>query len=474
MKGDFTRDTFDPANHFSRVLMQQGRVQLDSDWNEQTAILLHYLRTLARDVLGTAAGPAASLGFGILTGDSADLDAKLDEWEPSDTERRDALRAAAKEGDVIIGPGRYYVHGILVENGRPMLYSEQRGYPFDDRTTLESLDDWQNGMLLYLDVWEQFVTAIEAPSIRDVALNGVDTCGRAKVMWAVRALLQERGQPLDCAAAGRLPSLGNGRLRASAQPDRGPPDPCLVAPDSQYRGTENQLYRVEVHRGGEATATAGTATFKWSRENGSVIFPIKRLTGKKVTLGALGRDQRLGLEVGNWVEVLDDALVGRGEPGHLARVDLIEPEDLTVTLAWPDGVATTPSYTEADAGKHPVLRRWDHAGDLKKYGGALAITEGDPAHITEGWITLEDGIRVRFERGAQVRYRAGDYWLIPARTATGDIDWPRDPDVTTAPVGLARPAHGTRHYYAPLYLKPDAGAPHDCRCRIEKLPCAPP
>ena len=38
MKGDFSRDTFDPAKQFTRVLMQQGRVQLDADWNEQIAI----------------------------------------------------------------------------------------------------------------------------------------------------------------------------------------------------------------------------------------------------------------------------------------------------------------------------------------------------------------------------------------------------------------------------------------------------
>ena len=35
MPGDFSRDTFDSRNHFSGVLMQQGRVQLDADWNEQ-------------------------------------------------------------------------------------------------------------------------------------------------------------------------------------------------------------------------------------------------------------------------------------------------------------------------------------------------------------------------------------------------------------------------------------------------------
>jgi Family of unknown function (DUF6519) len=47
MKADLTRRTFDPLKHFTRVLMQQGRVQLDADWNEQSAELLHYLRVRA-------------------------------------------------------------------------------------------------------------------------------------------------------------------------------------------------------------------------------------------------------------------------------------------------------------------------------------------------------------------------------------------------------------------------------------------
>ncbi len=63
MKGDFSRDTFDKAKHFSRVLMQQGRVQLDADFNEQTAILLHYLRTLAADLIGPFAGSGGRIGI---------------------------------------------------------------------------------------------------------------------------------------------------------------------------------------------------------------------------------------------------------------------------------------------------------------------------------------------------------------------------------------------------------------------------
>jgi hypothetical protein len=78
MKADFSRDTFNPLKHFSRVLMQQGRVQLDADWNEQTpAILLHYLRSLGADLIGPHGGPAdvedagqlleVNCGFEIIT-----------------------------------------------------------------------------------------------------------------------------------------------------------------------------------------------------------------------------------------------------------------------------------------------------------------------------------------------------------------------------------------------------------------------
>src|SRR5436190_7040997 len=56
MRGDFSRLTFDPAKQFTRVLMQQGRVQLDSDWNEQASLLLHQVRLLARSIIGPFGG----------------------------------------------------------------------------------------------------------------------------------------------------------------------------------------------------------------------------------------------------------------------------------------------------------------------------------------------------------------------------------------------------------------------------------
>jgi hypothetical protein len=57
-----------------------------------------------------------------------------------------------------------------------------------------------------------------------------------------------------------------------------------------------------------------------------------------------------------------------------------------------------------------------------------------------------------------------DYWMVPARTATGDVEWPRD-GVTNEP--LLRPCHGVHHHFAKLALLSFDGASwslrQDCR-----------
>jgi hypothetical protein len=490
MQGDFTRDTFDSSRQFSRVLMQQGRVQVDADWNEQTSILLHYLRTLAKDILGPHAGPASDLGFEIITKgmfQPALLDTKLAAIEP-DAVRRKALKDAMDGGNLIIGPGRYYVEGVLVENDRAVLDTEQPGYPFNDATKPDALKNWNRGLLVYLDVWERHITYVEDDHIRDVALRGPDTCTRAQVVWQVKVLLQPAGTGVfDCNAVAGLAPLGSGSLRARARLDKPPTELCVIPPESRYRGAENQLYRVEVHRGGEATGNKTGATFKWSRENGSVTFPIRSLSGGTVMLEHLGRDLHLSLRPGDWVEVVDDVIAIGEQAGSLAQVDTVNRDELSVSLKLPDGASPLPSYGEADmATRHPLLRRWDHAGDPKDedLGGALQIKEqaNTDLGLKTGWIDLEDGVQIWFAKGGQ--YRMGDHWLIPARTATGDVDWPDDLgadgkprlDADGNPIAAALGPHGPRHYYAPLLLV--TGEPNttehrarDCRCRIAHLPC---
>ena len=65
MKGDFSRNTFNPRKHYSQVLMQQGRVQVDADFNEQGAIHQDRVETEARDVIGPCGVPETVGGFEI-------------------------------------------------------------------------------------------------------------------------------------------------------------------------------------------------------------------------------------------------------------------------------------------------------------------------------------------------------------------------------------------------------------------------
>ena len=45
MKADLTRSTDRPDQHYRAVRMQQGRVQLDAEWNEQQDILNRRIET---------------------------------------------------------------------------------------------------------------------------------------------------------------------------------------------------------------------------------------------------------------------------------------------------------------------------------------------------------------------------------------------------------------------------------------------
>jgi len=65
MKGDFSRKSFRKKKHYSKVNMQQGRVQLDTDWNEQMDILLHHSSSALKDMIGEFGVPLSSQKCGF-------------------------------------------------------------------------------------------------------------------------------------------------------------------------------------------------------------------------------------------------------------------------------------------------------------------------------------------------------------------------------------------------------------------------
>lgn len=376
MTADISRDSFDARKRYAGVVMQQGRVQLDADWNEQQSIARHLAERGTLDVVGPSGAPLHDAGFKLTT-DGA---------------------------KVTIGAGRYYVGGLLCENLADTDYLAQPDFPgppdlaklFDGAATTTAL--------FYLEAWRRPVTAVEDPDIREVALGGADTAIRLKTVWQVRAL------PVKTPAAGAvtcnaaldewdaLIAPTTGLMSARGEPSLAGDDPCLLPPAAGYQRLENQLYRIEVHQGGDRSV----ATFKWSRDNGSVTSAIEAFDGQQLTVHDLGRDATLGFANGQTAELTSDAVELGGEPGPLLRIDHVEEATRLVAL--------TTAPASVDMGMHPKLRRWD--------GGAIALAGATTA---DGWIELEDGVQVKFEAGI---YRNGDFWLVPARTATGQLDWP--------------------------------------------------
>ena len=242
MPGDYTRFTFDPSKRYAGVRMQQGRVQLDSDWNEEIAILERRLRTLAHDVLGP-------VGLPVLTPPDAFVIGLI----------------AGPPRDLSIEPGRLYVEGRLAEAfaEETPTYLQQPFLP--DPPPLPASGD----VVVYLDLWEREVTYVEDPELLDVALGGADTTTRTQAVWQVKLAA------VDAARCGMVvgdpPSAGRRTTEAIAPP--APDDPCILPPQGGYRGLENRLYRVEIHEGGPL----GTARFKWSRDNASLMVAVERI-----------------------------------------------------------------------------------------------------------------------------------------------------------------------------------------------------
>src|SRR5262249_7687643 len=179
MSGDFSRDSFDPHKNFTRVLMQQGRPQLDADWNEQIAIFWHYWRSFVADLIGPYAGPAQNCGFGLLA--QSDFPLSADSGVSPEDQRR--LQKQLKNHDFLVCPGHFYVNGILCRNHAHFPYAGHIGSSEESWSP-----DKSAAYLVYLDVWERSVSALEDDWIREPALNGIDTCIRTKVTWRVRAV----------------------------------------------------------------------------------------------------------------------------------------------------------------------------------------------------------------------------------------------------------------------------------------------
>lgn len=204
-----------------------------------------------------------------------------------------------------------------------------------------------------------------------------------------------------------------------------------------YRRLQNQLYRVEIHKPGQVVdgqpgnASNQKATFKWSRDNGSIVSLIENSQDIQkgiITIRVSAQDAWSSSKTGQWIELIDEARELKGLPGQLARLNRVSGNKIEFDAASLDG----------DSLQAPTkVRRWDHT------------TKESSIFTRTKWVELEDGIKVQFNEDSE--YKTGDYWLIPARASTNDIEWPNDQaqDVKKRQP-LLQPALGVHHDYCLL------------------------
>jgi hypothetical protein len=424
MPGDFSRLTFDPTKHYASVRMQQGRVQMDADWNEQADIAAHLTQAAIVDLVGPAGAPVNDAGFQIAVANGAPL------------------------SSMTIGAGRMYVNGILCENGQSVTYANQPNLPAPPPSPAHVSPFGVTGPGLYaacLDVWGRDITALDDPNIREIALGGPDTAIRTKTIWQVKMLyLGPTGSAQTCPSAWPLiipPSTG--MMIAQAQADAAASTPCSVQAQAGYRSLENQLYRIQIHTDG----TVATATFKWSRDNGSVLAlwtAVDSANPNNLIVSTLGKDSVLGFAAGQWVELIDDTCELLGLPGTLVQLTGASSSGQSPTLTI-DPTTASGSVALASFPLNPKVRRWDQANNstttLK--GGAVPIVEGTP-------IQLENGVQITFTAGGT--YATYDFWCAAARTATAispaQVEWPLDSSNNPIP----ELAFGIEHSYCSLAL----------------------
>ncbi len=439
MHGDFSRWTFDPRAGYRSVLLQQGRVLLDADWNEQGQITARHDEVRTFDAVGQAGGPVSGAAFAITGADGTPI-AEV------------GVGAGTPWADLRLSPGRFYVDGVLVDVagvGEPPTGAELADQPFLRRIgSLPGLAEptADGRYAVVLSVWDRDVTPDEAPELRESALGGPDTTTRAQTAWQVRL------EPVDATDTCST-------LTGADWLDRTPPtmtaslaeasvstDPCRISTSAGYRRLENQLYRVQVSSVDPAT---GAADYVWSRENGSVVAGLLQIAAPSVPgfhaelhLDREGRDDELSFREGDLVEVTSRDRALHGLPALLGRAGA--PEGLVLPVTWLGATGTDPGVADVgNLGQAPIVRRWE--------GGPRAANASDD--------DLEDGIRVAFGAG---EFRVGDHWLIPARTVRlvygvstlgGTIEWP----TTSAGAPIAQPPLGPHRHITTLAVVERSG-----------------
>jgi hypothetical protein len=480
---DISRFLFQPTKHYSTAHMQQGRVIVDSDWNERADIEAEDLRASLLDIVCSKGSP----NDGMKITDVAEFD--------------DLVLPMGGEFNTItfnVGAGSYYIGGLrfVVDDG--VTFLNQKDWlqlDSNDSQLPEQLTEGTRIDVVYVYAWEQPVTAVEDSELREVALGGRDTSTRVKRMRrfvvktgvssaeadpafeAVKTELTATGAIYDAATC----ELQSGaRLVVDFVDLDEEEDLCADPTTSGYIAAENQAIRVELRADGKWVWGFDNASKLYRVQAGdfdemSLTTPLTFLT-EPADLASIPRAGQV-VELLQWGALLPNLEKVAEQQGKLTKVTTTyDPTTKTMVIAgpveeaWIDWMNDHPLYRNPsdppEEQMYLYLRVWDRGAEL--VDGVTTFVEYD---VENAFMNLgTTGLAVKFPEGETVGI-PGDYWIIAARPSTPErvVPW----DLTTAD-GV--PPHGPRRFYAPLatlswtFDDPDSVAEiSDIRTKLRRL-----
>ena len=380
MSSDRTRISYDQNQQYRSVVAQQGRVTLESDFNEAQVILSEELREETLDFVGSNGTP--DNGYEI--------------------------SATTTPFDFAISAGTMYVGGIRAVLPKDITYSQQLDWldknplsepPWIEPSTLQNNNIDREFIYLYLS--EQEVSAIEDSALKEIALGGPDTTQRTRLIQKIVRLTTSAEDCNTALGIAKKYWIGQGlefdpqtmqlrsntKLKVSFQPQITPPDLCEPEARGGYLGAENQLIRVQI---------SGTNKLIWSYDNASFLYRVNWINNKTLQLQSRPVDDFHQPRKDQFVEVLKAG-------SQLSNGEYI--------------AASTGFVTKLAAAYNPDTKQVALTGDITNDTKQLFL------RIWEEEITFTLGVSVTLgNTGVEVTIQIsgspvhiGDYWQIAVR-----------------------------------------------------------
>jgi Family of unknown function (DUF6519) len=369
MKGQISRDSHRPDRRFSGVYHVQGAMVTDADLDECTDLAKDRTDALGNDAIRD--GVPAIGGAVVISGSG-----------------------------VALGEGVVYadgVRGVLAAagatSGGPLgIFGQQADLPLGPALPAAP-------RIIYADVWERPVFALEDPYLADPGLHGAETTYRSRTMTQIKAA------PLAAAAAieqgsGDFPQIGDAVLAVTPRDSQSTIDECdpcaeVVAAEQTIA---NALFRLEVVRVEGKPSAPSQVHLAWSAENGAAIAPA----------GVSPEEfERAGAAYEFFSEITESYMGAFADPADLRHSTFVD--DLEATPNPPQ---------DHDGSDWPFVRRWDGHGIVDLTTGTVAATLGsgftlgfDGTTVTLGLDTFDAKLTL-----AGHRVLRGDYWLVELRT----------------------------------------------------------